>query len=188
MMTCRILAANGFQTMLRLHRFRTGGLCQLLAIDLVEYLGALSLEGFDMSLDRFGHVATARDNQSAIACASSRFEHAVFIRHTHQQTLGDVVAVETGAVNVEDGLDEIRRQLAHGVNGELHEQFVLLSAPHVAYGQQHEEVVVGLSPLQEALAALHIFHEVGGIAPDGVRGTHIDRGIELPAGPRIVLR
>ena len=141
-----------------------------------------------MSLDRFGHVATARDYQSAIACASSGFEHTVLVRHTHEQTLGDVVAVETGTVNIENGLNEIRRQLAHGVNGELHEQLVLLSAPHVAHGQKHEEVVVGLSPLQERLATLNIFHKVRSVAPDGVRRTHIDRGIELPAGPGVVLR
>ena len=32
----------------------------------------------------------------------------------------------------------------------------------------------------------HVLHEVGGVAPDAVRGAHVDRGVELPARPRIV--
>ena len=133
--------------MLRLHRFRTGGQCELLGIDIVEYLGTLGFQLGDMSLDRFGHVATARDDQSAIACAGSRFKHTVLIGHTHEQALGDVVAVESCLVDVEDGLDEFWCQFAHGMNRELHEQLLRILLPHVANGQENKEVVVGLSPL-----------------------------------------
>ena len=73
------------------------------------------------------------------------------------------------------------------MDGELHQQFVGVLLPHIPDGQIDQEVVVGLSPLQETLAALHIFHELGGITPDGVRGAHVYRGIELPARPGVIL-
>ena len=46
-----------------------------------------------------------------------------------------------------------------------------------------EQVVVGLSHLHEALHALDVFHQFGGVAPDTVCRTHVDGGIELPAWP-----
>ena len=74
------------------------------------------------------------------------------------------------------------------MDAELHEQLACILLPGVAHGQQHEEIVVGLSPLQEALATLHILHEVRSIAPDAVRRTHVDAGVELPTGPLVVTR
>ena len=53
---------------------------------------------------------------------------------------------------------------------ELHEQFLGVLLPHVADRQIDKKIVVGLSPLQETLAAFHILHEIGGIAPDTVSG------------------
>ena len=73
------------------------------------------------------------------------------------------------------------------MDGELHKEFVGLLLPHVADGQVDKEVVVGLSPLQETLAALYIFHKVRCIPPDAVGRRHVDRGIELPSRPRIIL-
>ena len=106
----------------------------------------------------------------------------------HQQTLGDVVAVEAGTVDVENGFDELRCQLAHSVDRELHEQFIGVLLPHITDGQEDQEIVVGLSHLQERLTTFDIFHKVRCIAPDGVGGRHIDRGVELPARPLIVFR
>ena len=60
-------------------------------------------------------------------------------------------------------------------------------APHVANGQIDQKVVVGLSQLQKTLTALNILHQIGCVAPDAVRRTHINAGIELPAWPRIIL-
>ena len=73
------------------------------------------------------------------------------------------------------------------MDGELHQQLVGILLPHIPDGQIDQEVVVGLPPLQETLAALHIFHELGGITPDGVRRAHVYRGIELPAWPGVIL-
>ena len=73
------------------------------------------------------------------------------------------------------------------MDGELHQQFARVLLPHVAHGQVYQEVVVGLSLLQEALATLHILHKIRCIAPDGVRRTHVDAGIELPARPWVIL-
>ena len=182
-----ILPADGLQTILCLHRLGRGCLSQLLGIYIIEYLCSLCLQCGNMGLDGLRHVAAARDNQSAIARTGCCLEHTVFVGNPHQQAFGDVVAIKAGTVDVEDGLDEFGSQFAHAVDGELHEQLLRIFLPHVAYRQECEEVVVGLSPLQETLTALYIFHKVGGIAPDGVRGTHVYRGIELPAWPRIVL-
>ena len=74
------------------------------------------------------------------------------------------------------------------MDGELHQEFVGLLLPHVADRQQHEKIVVGLSPLQKTLATFNVLHEVGGVAPDAVCRTHVDRGVELPSWPGVVLR
>ena len=39
----------------------------------------------------------------------------------------------------------------------------------------------------ETLAALYILHEIRGIAPDAIGGRHVDRSIELPSRPRVIL-
>ena len=70
----------------------------------------------------------------------------------------------------------------------LHEQRVGVVSPHILDRQDNEEVVVGLAPLQEALATLDIFHQERSVVPDTVRRTHIDGCIKLPSGPRYVLR
>ena len=63
-------------------------------------LRPLGLQCSDMCLDALGHIATARNDEPLVACTGSSFEHPVLIRDTHEQTLRDVVAVETGTVNV----------------------------------------------------------------------------------------
>ena len=91
-------------------------------------------------------------------------------------------------VYVVDGFGELRCQLAHGVNGKLHEAFALaLLMPKVAHRYENQEVVVGLSPLQEALTTGYIAHQIWCVSPNGVGGTHVHAGIEFPSGPRIVL-
>ena len=117
--------------------------------------------------------------------------------------IADVVAVVAEAVDGEDAADELRRLLIHRVDIELHQQVFATTAvfalpfriviawaslvPHVADGQIYEEIIVGLSQLQETLTATDILHQIRCIAPDGVRRTHVDRGIESPARPRVVL-
>ena len=188
MVACSVTAADGLQATCRLDGFRTGGLLEVGGLCAVDDMCPLSLQLRDMGLHRLGHHAALGDHKTLVAGAGSRLEHAVAEGRSQEQTVADVVAVEAGAVDGEDGLDELRCQLAHLVDGELHEQLVSLLLPHVADGQVDEEVVVGFAPLQETLAALHVLHEVRGVAPDGVRRTHVDRCIELPAGPGIVLR
>ena len=117
-----------------------------------------------------GHVSATGYDESAIASAGFRLEHPVLEADAHQETFRYIVAVEPCTVDVEDGLYELWCQFAHLVDGELHEQLVGLLLPHVADGEVDEEVVVGLSHLQEALASLHVLHEVGCVAPDAVGG------------------
>ena len=140
-----------------------------------------------MGFHLLGHVAAAGNDEGFVAGSGGSFYSAVHHLATHQQTLGDIVAIEASLIDVEDGLDKLRRQFAHSMDGELHEQLLGILLPHIANGQIDQEVVVGLSPLKETLAALHILHELGRITPDGVRRAHVDRGIELPAWPWIVL-
>ena len=60
--------------------------------------------------------------------------------------------------------------------------------PHLLHGQDDKKVVVGIAPLQETLATADIAHQPRGVAPSGIGGTHVDRGVELPSRPRHVAR
>ena len=118
--------------------------------------------------------------------------------------VADIVAIVAEAVDAEDAPDKLRTFLVHGMDVELHEEvfpapavFALrlsiiiartADAPHVMDGQIDQEIIVGLSHLQERLAAFDILHQERGIAPNAVGGTHIDRCIEFPSGPWIMLR
>ena len=145
----------------------------------------------------------AGNDERLVAGATLRDEHAVLDADLGQLAVADVVAVVAQTVNLQDAADELRSLLVHGVDIELHQQVLAIAtvlagllgivvtrsalAPHVPDGQIDEEVVVGLTHLQETLTALDIFHEVGRIAPDAVRWTHIHRGIELPSWPGVIL-
>ena len=59
--------------------------------------------------------------------------------------------------------------------------------PDVVDRQIDEEIVVGLPHLKKALTTGDVVEEGRGIAPDGVGGRHVHRGVELPPGPRIIL-
>ena len=116
-MIARVVAApDGLQSEARLHGFRLGSTCKRLCVDVVEDGCALSLQGCNVVFHRLGHAARTGDDESTIARAGSGHERAVLVADAHEQSLGDVVAVESGTVNVEYRLDELRRQLAHGVD------------------------------------------------------------------------
>ena len=188
MIARRIPAADSLQATFRLNGFGGGSLSERRGIYIIKDVGTLRLQLFNVGFYALRHLSRTRDDEALVAGTGFGDEHTILIGDTHQQALGDVVAVEAGAVDSEDGLDKFRRQAAHRMDGELHEQFPWVLLPHIAYRQQDEEVIVGFSPLQERLAAFHILHEVGGIAPNRVRGRHINRGVEFPARPRIIFR
>ena len=182
-----VLTADGLQAQLGLQGFGRGRARHLGGVNAADDVGALLPQLLDVLLHGWGHEAAAGDDEPSVGGAAAGDELPVGTAGgQQQQALGDVVAVEACMVDVEDGLAELGHQPAHGVDGELHEQLARGLAPCVAHGQQHQEVVVGLSPLQEALAALHVLHEEGGVAPDAVGGAHVDGGIELPPWPRVV--
>ena len=182
-----ILAADGFQAVFRLHGLGLGGSIHLGHVRAIDDLGTLSLHGLDMGFHLLRHVAAAGNDEGLVAGSGGCLYSTIHHLAAHQQALGDIVAIEAGLIDVEDGLDKLRCQFAHSMDGELHEQLLGVLLPHITDGQIDQEVVVGLSPLEETLAALHILHEFGCITPDGVRGAHVDRGIELPAWPWVVL-
>ena len=132
-----------------------------------------------------------------VACAALGNEHSVLYAYLCQLAVADVVAVVAQTVYSKYGTYEFRSFLIHAVNVEHHQQVVaedvFLSlagysfAPHIADGQIDEEVVVGLSELQERLTPLDVLHNEGSVAPDAVRRTHIHRSIEFPSWPRVVL-
>ena len=102
--------------------------------------------------------------------------------------VADVITIESCLVDVEDDLDELRCLLRHTVDVELHQPVLGVVAPHVSHRQIYQEVVVGLSPLQVGLAASDVLHQFWCVTPNAVGRTHVDRGIELPTWPWIVLR
>ena len=117
--------------------------------------------------------------------------------------VADIVAVVTQAIDGQDATDKLRCFLVHRVDVELHQQVLTVAtvlagllvvvvaratlAPHVANGQIYQKIVIGLSQLQKTLTELNILHQIGCVAPDAIRRTHINAGIELPARPRIIL-
>ena len=180
-------AAYGLQSKAGLHLLGLGRTGHLFYARTIYYLCPLSLQFGDVLPDMFGHIAAAGNDKALVARASLGDKHTVLIADTHEQPLGDVVAVEACLVDVKDRLDELGSQLAHGVDGELHEQLTRVFLPHVAHGEVDQEIVVGLSPLQETLATLHVLHEVRSVAPDAVGRAHVDRRIELPSRPFVIL-
>ena len=132
------------------------------------------------------------DDECLVGGATLRFQLSVVDDDLFQQAVADIVAVIAQRVDLQDAADKLRSFLVHRVDVELHEQtfrtWFQAFLPHIAYGQIDEEVVVGLSCLQDTLAAFDIVHEERCIAPDAIGGTHVDGGIEFPAWPRIVLR
>ena len=86
-----------------------------------------------------------------------------------------------------NSLDELRSALIHGMDVEQ-SNAAWLFINHVVERQIDEEVVVGLSPLQERLAALDVLAESRHILPLRVVWCHIDRSIESPAWPFGILR
>ena len=188
MIARRVLPSDGLQAAFHFHGLGFGGGSEVGGSRTIYNMCALCLQLLNMLSDILGYHLALRNDEAFVARAGSRLQQTVFAGCGEQQTVGDVVAVETGSVDGQDALDELRCQTAHGVDAELHEQLAGVFLPHVANGQVDEEIVVGLAPLQETLTALDILHEVGGIAPDAVGGTHVDGGVELPARPRVVLR
>ena len=130
-----VAAADGLQAAVRLHRFGTGGGAEGGGVGVMEDVGTLGFQLGDMGFDRFGHLAGAGDDEAAVASAGLGDELSVLTGDAHQQALGDVVAVEAGAVDGEDGLNELRGELTHGVDGELHQQLPGVLLPHIANGQ-----------------------------------------------------
>ena len=122
-------------------RLQVGGSCT------VDHMCPLRLQSGDVLSDVLWHHPALRNHKSFVSCAGRRLQHTVLIRCGEQQAVGDIVTVEAGAVDVEDGLDELRCQLSHLMDGELHQQLVGLLLPHVAHREVDEEVVVGLAPL-----------------------------------------
>ena len=74
------------------------------------------------------------------------------------------------------------------MNGELHQELLGVLMPHMMNRQVDEEIIIGLSPLQETLATFDILHKIRCIAPDRIRRRHVDGGVELPTWPGVVLR
>ena len=69
---CVVAAADGLEAILRLHHFWLGGTGQFCGLDVVKDVGTLCLEVGNMLLHLVGHVATARDDEAAIARACCR--------------------------------------------------------------------------------------------------------------------
>ena len=187
MVAVGILASDSFQAQLGLHGFCLRCFTHLFLVDAIDDMGTLSLELFDVLSDVLGHLSTAGDDESLIACAALRDELSVLTPGIHQQSFRDIVTVIPGLVDSQDTLDEIGSQFSHGVNRKLHQEFARIFLPHITYGQVNEKVVIGLSHLQKTLTARYIVHEVRGIAPNAVRRTHVDGGVKLPPWPLVVL-
>ena len=186
-MAVLVVASYQLQSILFSHQLRVGCLCHRLSVVALDNLGSLRLQLRDVLYHVAWHDVVAGNDQRLIACSGSSFYHAVLISTRAQVLVADVVAVESGLVDIEDALDKLGSLLRHAVNVEHHEPFLGIGAPHVSYGQIHQEVVVGLSPLQIGLTVGDVFHQFGRIAPDAVGGAHVDGGIEFPSRPWIVL-
>ena len=100
--------------------------------------------------------------------------------------LTGIVAVQTHQFQLLDALFYLWHFLGEFVDVE-HHHHVLIVACRLMHGIGewciHQHIVVGLSHLHKALYALYIFHHGRCILPDGVGGTHVYRGIELPPWP-----
>ena len=142
-----------------------------------------------MCFQLFRHTATARDDESAVACAGGSLEHPILVGGRHQVFVADIVAVEALFVDLEDASNKLGSLFFHRMDVELHEEVLArLLPPHVAHRQIDQEVVVGFSHLQETLTTLNILHKVGGITPDAVCGAHVHTSIEFPSWPWVVFR
>ena len=182
-----ILSADCLQTVLRFHDLGFGRFVHRGVVNAIDDGCSLLLQCLNMGFYLLGHVAAAGYDECLIACATLSLQHTVFIDDIHQQALRDIVAVESCTVDIEDRLAEFGCQCSHGMDRELHEQFVGVLLPHITDREVHEEVVIRLSPLQETLTAFYILHEEWGIAPYRVGRTHIDGCIEFPSGPWVIL-
>ncbi len=135
-----------------------------------------------------GHVRRGRHRHDTVARAFGR-NPAAFGPHSLQETVRHVVEPES-----------VRPQRAGRCSNRLLQQPVSFVDVHFTENstalmpvvedrpiQQH--VVVGLSALEDALAAGDISVQRRHIMPDGIAGIHLRRGIEQPARPgRVVGR
>ena len=103
-----------------------------------------------------------------------------------QESVGDVIHIVAALDDGLHSLDELGRTLRHAVDVEERHRAGLV-VEHVVVRQIHEHVVVGLAPLKERLASLHVLGESGHRRPPIIIGSHIDTGIKPPSGPRLVL-
>ena len=187
MMAHAVAAANHLQSELLSEKLWLGGLCHCFGVVALDNLGSLRLEVGDMLDYVAGHDVIARDDKTLVAGAGSGLYHAILKGTRAQVFVADIVAVESGLVDVEDGLDEFRGLLGHRVDVELHEPVLGVVAPHVSHRQIDQKVIVRLSPLQVGLAVGNILHEFRSISPNTIRRTHIHRGIKFPSRPWVVL-
>ena len=142
-----------------------------------------------MLAHRIGHYgAFIRNDKALVLLSCSGNEHSITAGRGEDILLADVIAVESSLVYLAYSLHEFRRKFVHRMDGKLHEALLRGAlCPHIPYRKEREEIIVRLSPLQETLASLDIFHQFGRITPDAVGRTHIDAGIEFPSRPHIIL-
>ena len=136
-------------------------------------------------------VSRNGDDECAVARATLRDEETILIAGLQQLRVADVVTVKTGGLNVphrsRNGGNLLRQRV------DVEQLQASLIGPRVlVHGIEErgidQQVVVGLSHLQEALAACGVVHQGRCVAPDAIGRTHVDRGIELPARPLSLLR
>ena len=133
------------------------------------------------------HDAPFRDD-NGLVCRASFCCQSAFLEHCGQEEIvTNIVTIKPHVVNLVDCTYEIRSFLVHGVDIEHHKPIIRVIAPHITYGKVDKEIIVGLSPLEICLASCYIRHQFGSVPPDAISRTHIDRGIEAPSRPWLVL-